>query len=63
MSTLYEVKDAELPDAQPRLIDAANQAHAIRYCASRFTASPANPRRVAELVGAGVKVEQANGKT
>lgn len=57
--TLYEVSDSEAPDAKPRLIEAGNQAQAIRFCATRFTATPVNAKRAAELGNAGVTVEQA----
>ena len=43
-----------------RLIDATSAATAIRHCTlDRFSAKPAKPRDVAELMAKGVKIEQA----
>lgn len=43
------------------LVEAGSQAQAIRHVAgSRFSASPASARQVADLLGEGAKVEVAN---
>lgn len=56
---IYEVTDATTTDAAPRLVEATNQAQAVKHCAKRYAASVASAKRVAELVGAGTKVEKA----
>jgi predicted ATP-grasp superfamily ATP-dependent carboligase len=55
---IYKVTDAQGKEA-PRLIEATSQPAAIGVVASRYKAEAVNAKEVAEMMTAGVKVEQA----
>lgn len=58
------VRDGSAPGTKPehRLINATSAAQAVRHAASTILQHEvATPHKVAELVGAGIKVEEAGG--
>ncbi len=59
MSTtrIYLVREALV---KPRLVEATTSSQAIRHCARQlYTAKPATPKEIAELMVIGLRVEQA----
>lgn len=58
MSTTRIYKLEDLEEKEPvRLIEATNQAAAIRFAASRYKASVASAKEVAKMMEDGIKVE------
>lgn len=62
VTRLYEVEDLVDPN-KVHLVEAASQASARSHVADKYVgqATIAAPKRIAELMGAGVKPEQAKG--
>ncbi len=58
---IYEVRNTDMLESHPpRLIEAQNQAHALRHISKAFEVSVPNAKRVYELTTVkGIKVEVA----
>lgn len=61
ISRIYVVDEKSTTTAgQRRLVEASSAAQAIRHCVSNvYTAQAAGPKDVAELMGAGIRIERA----